>query len=495
MRDELEILLVEALKPELSPPKELNLKILSEAKEGRIKKKKTVNGMNLILKAAVLIFAVFGFATATVSAGNYIYHRFFVTEVGFVYGGEDSVSFFENHDEDEVYYPTVSSVMDDVGDDTVKWYRKHVDQNDEDTLVTEYFYYDYSDMISDAMIDEWLPETITKGNTSFSNFAVIYSPGQYYIGLDIFANSNIAYKGGEIYICETWSRGNDKDPENYGYNVYIPNPVNTRVYTNKNGRAFTLIDEVRDDGKVITYTSFFYPILKYGYISFTDISEEDIYSILDEYVEPHVEDEDFVYPEKPGVEPITTIVPMTTINQKEDENEPIASEKSLKDMVIQGAYMKDNTVVISEDTVWDSEEWICASESTHLIVESGAVLTFTGLLDICGSITYNPGSVICGEGRYYLMPGAVANRGGVAISVENLTDSETVNGYAAEFGVEDYISTVYIWGGPGCKISFSGISREEFDNTFRINNIHRSTVIELNGEDITDSIYVMNYIS
>lgn len=320
MRDDIEVLLQKSLSPALAPAPALNEKLLKSAaaNTGKIVEFKPKKAVNRLVKAAIIVLAVFGLASASVTAANYIYSHFFVSnKVGFVYGDEEDLEVFEQ--DDESYTPTYTTLLEDDGDETVNWYYKTVIQNDEDTVRSQYYYKNYAEMVEDASLDEWFPRPFTDDNFSFANFMVVVSPGEVFSTFDVLADADFNYNEGSFHICETYSLGTDKDPETFGYNVYIENPTNIRSYTNKNSRNFVLADSVMEDGSRVTYTSLFYPTLHYGYISFYELSDREIYEILDMFVEPKPTEVEFVFPEKPGVLPVTE--PVKGILNKAKENE------------------------------------------------------------------------------------------------------------------------------------------------------------------------------
>lgn len=498
MRDNLELLLQDVLKPQLAPPAELNLKILNEVKDSNIvsfNKRKAVSG---IIKAAIILLAVGILATAGTYAATEVWRHFFISEIGITYGEMDDIELFKEADVN-CYEPTVHDLLEDEGDETVKWYSKEVTQNDDTEVLNEYRYRNYADLAEDAMMDEWLDEEIIESAYMYSGILTVISSEGYYKELNTLIDACFNYKDGTFFISQEWMRGNNFDEDNFGWNLAISGACNVRTYTNINGRVFTLTD---DEGG-ITYTTFFYPRMKMGDISFRNLEEEDIYYILDHFVEPHVPDADFIYPEKPGVEPIT--VPWDNEKVEEVEESRLEPVELYGDIIYGLDYVHDDivkdydektTVTISEDSVFDSEFWELTSPNLDIVIEKDAHLIVRGLLDIAGTITYEPGSLLCDdEGQFYLTSGSALQRGKLRAEVECRTNENVVNGYAAVFGIQDEGKDEFsIWGGPGCTIKFSGVSLEELENTVIFNNLHRDTIVMLDGKDVTKQISVEEYL-
>lgn len=309
MKDNMDILLDKALKPDIEPEMELNEKILNSVKH----KKKSLSYK--LARVAAVVFGIALVSPLAIYAANSIKNKVTVLDHGISVGGEGD---YVISDEDlaEPWEDIEVEVVDYVeGDETVKWLSKRVERTSENCTNIYYAYDNYLDAIADAGLDNWfnttyeMSESVTYVHTDAGNFE------------QFCVDAILKYNDGVISICESKMTGNVS--ENAGYGLGLANTGNVRTYTSSHGLEFTLVDEVKD-GVTTTYVAIYYDCY-YGYISFNGLSEEEIHQVLDT-VNVSVVVKESETTEETEVEEVTETTEATTSEEVTETTEATTTE-------------------------------------------------------------------------------------------------------------------------------------------------------------------------
>ncbi|MGN0379173.1 MAG: hypothetical protein ACI4EU_06260 [Butyrivibrio sp.] len=269
MKDELDVLLENALRPNIEPGKKKNEKILGGTGRGG-RRKRTGGRKNGLIRAAVIVVAVICVGTVGVyaSGGIDIIKKVFVTEHGIFTGNPDYVAAGESASTDENIQ--IETLGHEEGDESVNWLTKDAEIVNGCTN-TYYAYKDYKT----ALLDSGMPDlfSVTYENTENVIYCVSEYDGTYTRTIDAM----FTLDGGLFSINETIITGNIA--EDMAYGIELANTSNKREYTAETGCGFTLVDENRD-GKIRTHVL----IPCDGYycsIMFEGMTDKKIHKILD----------------------------------------------------------------------------------------------------------------------------------------------------------------------------------------------------------------------
>ncbi len=273
-------LLKKAMTPDMEPSAELNNKILN-AKVTNKKKKtySTITKVAAIVLGVALATPVVAFATEKVI--EYVkFKDAYVAEDSVAMGNPD---YMVPEDTSTTEEPVTSTVVEEIeGTANDKWLRKVEKVLNSGVKNTFYYYADYKTAIEDSVLDNWFSveyETSYGGYFGGDISYCIIDAGDHFT---YTLNGTLKYNDGYFYVSEGKMEGNVA--EDYAHIVPIHNATNTREYINKSGATFVLVDSSRtmNDGEVLNSTVV---IIRYGMysgdIEFYDLSEEEIYEILD----------------------------------------------------------------------------------------------------------------------------------------------------------------------------------------------------------------------
>ncbi len=266
MKDNMDILLEKALKPDIEPDMELNEKILNGVKH----KKKSLSYK--LARVAAVVCGIALVSPVAIYAANAIKNsKVEVSDHGISVGGqgdyaisdEDLAQPWEDVETEEIEFVE--------GDETVKWLTKRVEVVSGTYTNTYYAYDNYLDAITDAGLDNWfnttyeMNESVTYIHTDGGDFQ------------DFCVDASLKYNDGNFFVSESKMTGNVAEDASFG--LCLTNTGNERTYTSSQGLEFTLVDEVKD-GETTTYVIIYYDYYR-GYISFSNLSEEEIHQVLD----------------------------------------------------------------------------------------------------------------------------------------------------------------------------------------------------------------------
>lgn len=157
---------------------------------------------------------------------------------------------------------------------------------------TTYTYDSYEKACEDAKLDMWL-ETLP-GNVDTISYSVCDDGNVVTHSIDVFCYVN----GNAFSITETRFEGNYA--EDMAYSIPLEHKQNVREYTNKAGIEFSLVDDCfereeygeQDVLMNVSVTRTYVLIQyrdRYGYLSFENMQEEEIYQILDQIIISNME--------------------------------------------------------------------------------------------------------------------------------------------------------------------------------------------------------------
>lgn len=271
MKDNMDILLEKALKPNMEPDEALNVAILENGRNE--KKKRMWHGVPKVA-VAVLVFALV--CPAGVYAANFIIKQVSVTEHAISVGNTEYV---DDKALEEAATSTeevkTENISHEEGNANVKWLTKDVQKLNGDVTNTYYAYDDYKAAIADSKLDNLLSKDYTLSGTA----TYVHTK------TDTFEEDELGayfeYGEGQFYLNISKMTGNVA--EDVSSSLYLSNTGNQRKYTSKAGAEFTLVDEVvKSDDTEITTT---YVVVSYGeyygFLSFNNLSDDEIHQILD----------------------------------------------------------------------------------------------------------------------------------------------------------------------------------------------------------------------
>jgi hypothetical protein len=295
MKDNLDIVLKNALKPSISPSSELNQRLLDlcteqlsgdiTRKEEMIKKSHGMAGIMLkFTKAAVILLAVLSVGSVCAYAASKLIREVFVTKHSISVGNPDVV----NDDDiakllDKEEQIKTELISHEYGDESENWLEKDVEliKGNEYTIYT---YKDYETAVSDAGLDNWFSNKYTNA------IRVTYTFSDTKDSTTKVINASYNYREGNFNVFKINTKRKEAsdtirsiNPTDNTISFFLKNTNNVRVYKNANGQTFTLVDEIREElGQTITTT---YVMIAYddysGCISFENLTEDDIKDILD----------------------------------------------------------------------------------------------------------------------------------------------------------------------------------------------------------------------
>lgn len=277
-------LLRNSLRPGIEPDEELNkttinriLEMQDDISEGKsigviqFRKHRTTYLLPKVAAAVIAFALVF---TSGVYAANYLLRKVIVTDHGISVGNE------ENIDDEELSKPYEPVSEEEKNEyepgENDKWLSKKEVLTSGTYLNTFYTYPDYGTMVSDTRFDNIFKGfeleskdatyTVTESNDSFKQYSI---------------DVNFNYGEGEFHLYQDVLEGNiAEDAVN---SIPISSLNNERNYTSKSGLEFTLVDGTNIDNKKETTTMISYNEYS-GYISFKDLSDDEIHEILDHVV-------------------------------------------------------------------------------------------------------------------------------------------------------------------------------------------------------------------
>ncbi len=226
--------------------------------------------MKIICKAAAFFLLIACFSSTTVYATASIFRKVVVTEYGIF--SEDfwedwDLAYEEENTEEQVQ---VEQGEHAVGDDSVNWITKDVEIVNGYATNTYYTYESYEKAIADFELDAWFEKI--PGNVETITAVLSETPDFTEKSVDAV----YAYGKGSFWIYESTITGN----AGMAYGVSLDNTGNIRQYTNKNGYIYTLVDEKRDE-QITTYVMILYGEYR-GFISFSNLTEREIHTLLDQ---------------------------------------------------------------------------------------------------------------------------------------------------------------------------------------------------------------------
>ena len=270
MKPNMDQMLREALRPELSPSAELNERILSGNREADPKRQK--NGIRkwyILPKAAVAAAALVLIGSAGVYAATKLLSDPVVTEHSISVGNTEYV------DDDAIMASeepaTIENISSEKGDENVKWLTKDVEIVNGYTN-TRYTYATYEEAAAEAGMDRWLgTEYALASPASFTDVE-----GQGYHSKMVNAEFNV--KSGSVFISESVAEAGVADDA--AYSIQMQHPSNERTYTTENGLQFKLVDDTSAEGNVTTFVLIAYD-RHTGYLSFEGLTDEEINEVLE----------------------------------------------------------------------------------------------------------------------------------------------------------------------------------------------------------------------
>ncbi len=272
IKDDMDILLEEALKPDISPSRETNQKILNKGAKCENHRR-----LVFVLARVVAIFiAVICVGSMGVYAASRLIKKAFVSEHAISTGPlDDDDDAAIAADEEAVQ---IKEVSHEDGDETVKWITKDVQILNGNITNTYYTYEEYATAVSDAGLDNWFSKTYE--NTASATYVVTEAEDF----KEYCVDSCILYHDGSFFVSESVIRGNVSGDERHS--IKIENKNNERKYTAASGYEFTLVDEITEDeaGRLVTTVVMVAYDDYFGYISFNNLTEKEIHSILDTFV-------------------------------------------------------------------------------------------------------------------------------------------------------------------------------------------------------------------
>lgn len=267
MKDNMDNLLKEAYKPNMEPGKELNASILAQAG----KKKKPVKTVGFrIATAAAAVLAVICITPLGVYATNQIINKVFIAENSISVGNPEFVD--DEAINEDIGDVEVEYVSSEEGDDSVNWNSKEVQIVNGYATNTYYRYDDYATAILDSKLDNWFSVNYEK--YQFVTYCITETDSY----KDESIDAQFLYNEGTVTLYQSKMSGNVA--EDMTFSVPVEQTTNVRTYTSTvTGSVFTLVDDVNGDTYVmINYDNY------YGFLQFSNLSDEEIHKILDTVV-------------------------------------------------------------------------------------------------------------------------------------------------------------------------------------------------------------------
>ena len=280
----IEALLKKSLQPNFEPDDKLNnntLELIEKMKENSTDKKSA--GVILLSKqksiyflpkvaAAVIVFALI--FTGGVYAANYIMNKVIVTDHGVSVGNEEYIDDEELSKPYESVSEETKNEYEPGADD--KWLTKKEVLTNGLYLNTFYTYPDYETMISDTRF-----ENIFDGIEPESKDPIYTITELDPITKEYSIDVNFNYGEGEFHLYQDVIEGNVADDA--VFSIPITSKENERNYKAKTGLEYTLVDGTNIDNEKETTVLISYNEYN-GYLSFSNLSEDEIHEILDHIV-------------------------------------------------------------------------------------------------------------------------------------------------------------------------------------------------------------------
>ena len=270
MKDNMDKLLREALKPDIQPDEELNEKILNGKRIVEMKPRRFIGAT-----AAAVIVALILCPIGVYAASKALGHRTNVKEKSISIGNSDYVP-----DDDkmaEIATPDdavkASTVAEEEGNADTLWLKKETVQLSNNVKNTHYYYDSLDKATEDAKFDKIFSKEY---QLAYNVVSTVVEMGEDYEPM-YSLDAGFDYKSCRFTISiEKRSADTAGDT---AFTVPMQNTGNQRVYTNSAGLSFDLVDETKEDG---TYTHLIIYNEKYmGHICFENMSEEDIHEVLE----------------------------------------------------------------------------------------------------------------------------------------------------------------------------------------------------------------------
>ncbi|MCR5544813.1 MAG: hypothetical protein K6F55_11825 [Eubacterium sp.] len=280
----IESLLKKSLQPNFEPDDKLNnstLELIEKMKENSTDKKSA--GVILLSKqrsiyflpkvaAAVIVFALI--FTGGVYAANYIMNKVIVTDHGVSVGNEEYIDDEELSKPYESVSEETKNEYEPGADD--KWLTKKEVLTNGSFLNTFYTFPDYETMISDTRF-----ENIFDGIEPESKDPIYTITELDPITKEYSIDVNFNYGEGEFHLYQDVIEGNVADDA--VFSIPITSKENERNYKAKTGLEYTLVDGTNIDNEKETTVLISYNEYN-GYLSFSNLSEDEIHEILDHIV-------------------------------------------------------------------------------------------------------------------------------------------------------------------------------------------------------------------
>lgn len=265
MKDRMDILLEKALQPEFEPETELNNKIFEAMKTRK------ANKAARYTKVAVMILGGVLLSSTAVYAANLIIEKVFVTEHTISVGNPEYVDDAAIA-ADDGSNAQVDTLSEEKGNENVNWESKKVEKVNNFATNTYYEYSDFQKALTDSKLPNWFNKTYETVNNA------TYVVSEFDGAKSEELAAEFSHGNGTFFMSVSIMTGNVA--EDVAHSLQLKNTGNERTYASAMGQEFTLVDEKREDGTVVTYVFIVYDSY-FGYISFSEMTEEEIHQILD----------------------------------------------------------------------------------------------------------------------------------------------------------------------------------------------------------------------
>jgi len=268
---DLDPLLSAALRPELTPPAELNERILSgNAAPDETRQRQGIKKWYVLPRVAVAAAAFVLIGSVGVYAATQLLKTPEVTEHTVSVGNTEYV------DDDAIMATeepaTVDIISTEEGDGTTKWLTKKVETVNGYTN-TWLTYATYADAAKEAGMELWIGEDYQVSSPA----TYVETEGKGYHNREVSAEYSV--NEGTFRLAQSVAlEGVAVDA---AYSIRLGHPTNERTFTAGSGLSFKLVDDAAGEGQPLTT----YVLIAYdkytGYLAFTDLSEEEIHRVLE----------------------------------------------------------------------------------------------------------------------------------------------------------------------------------------------------------------------
>lgn len=276
MKDNMDIILEAALQPNILPDTDLNEKII--AMSVATGKQNTTSTVLRLARVAAIFLIVICVGSVSVYAAGKLIKKVFVTDHTISVGNPDYVDDAVVAMDEEMV--DVKDKSHEDGDGSVRWLTKDVQVVGGYTTNTYYTYKDYATAILDTGLHNWFHEVVG----DVESITYVLSENEDFTEKSI--NASYYYHDGSFQVSENVVTGNiASDVAN---SITLKNTDNVREYTSVSGYEFTLVDQIMESEDGVITTTFVMIAYDdyYGYISFDNLSDEEIKSILDTVIIP-----------------------------------------------------------------------------------------------------------------------------------------------------------------------------------------------------------------